>query len=76
MKQKKKLRITQEDFLLANRRASRVEEIKAHGKQIQFRCVLQKSQKVYDRNSFKRAGIKSDDGSFRICMPQSFCNFA
>jgi len=64
MKNKKQLRITQKDFLLANRRASRAEEIEAHGKQIRFRSVLQKSRKVYDRNSMKRAGIKSDDGSF------------
>jgi len=69
MKHNKQLRITQNDFLLANRRASRAEEIQAHGKQIMFRSVTQKSKKVYDRNSFKRAGIKSDDGSFRICIP-------
>jgi len=75
MKHNKKLRITQKDFLMANRRASRAEEIEAHGRQIQFRSVLQKSKKVYDRKSFKRAGIKSDDGSFCICLPQSFCNF-
>lgn len=60
----KSLRITQADFLLANRRASRNEEIQAHGKQITFRTVTQKSKKVYDRNVFKRAVIKSDDGSF------------
>ena len=60
----KKFQITQKDFLLANRRAARLEEIEAHGKQITFRCVKQKSKKVYDRNFMKRAGIKSDDGSF------------
>jgi len=60
------LRITQADFLLANRRASRAEEIQAHGKQIVFRTVKQKSRKVYDRNVIKRAVIKSDDGSFFV----------
>jgi len=64
MRHNRKLRITQKDFLLANRRASRAEEIEAHGKQIQFRSAIQKSKKVYDRNRLKRAAIKSDDGSF------------
>ena len=59
----KKLRITQKDFLLANRRAARLEEIEAHGKQISFRSARHKSKKVYDRNSLKRAVTKSDDGS-------------
>lgn len=62
----KKLRITEKDFLLANRRAARDEEIRAFGKQILFRTVTHKSKKVYDRNSQKRADIKSDDGSFRF----------
>jgi len=76
MSHRKKLRITQNDFLLANRRASRTEEIQAHGKQIMFRSVTQKSKKVYDRNSLKRAGIKSDDGSFFVLLPNDFCKFA
>ena len=59
----KKLRITQKDFLLANRRAARLEEIEAHGKQITFRSVKHRSKKVYDRNSLKRAVTESDDGS-------------
>ena len=50
---KKKYRITVQDFLKANRKASREEEIAAHGKQITFRKALQKSRKVYDR---KRLG--------------------
>ena len=45
-----KYRITVQDFLKANRKASRDEEIAAHGKQITFRKTLQKSRKVYDRN--------------------------
>ena len=67
----KKLRITQKDFLLANRRAARLEEIEAHGKQISFRSARHKSKKVYDRNSFKRAGVKSDDGSFFCTLRES-----
>jgi len=66
----KTMRITQADFLLANRRASRNEEIQAHGRQVIFRSVKQKSRKIYDRNALKRAGIKSDDGSFRFISRQ------
>ena len=50
---KAKHRITVNDFIKANRKASREEEIAAHGKQISFRKTLQKSRKVYDR---KRLG--------------------
>ena len=61
MKQKK-LRITQEDFILANRKAARMEEIERHGRQIQSRRIVHKSKKTYNRNRLKRAVIKSDDG--------------
>lgn len=37
------------DFILANRKASREEEIEAHGKQISFRRVMHKSKKTYSR---------------------------
>lgn len=50
MKQKK-LRITVDDYLLAQRRASREEEIRAHGKQIQGRRMLHKSKKTYSRKN-------------------------
>ncbi len=63
MKQKK-LRITQKDFILANRRASRMEEIERHGHPVRSGRMVHKSKKVYDRNRMKRAVIKSDDGSF------------
>lgn len=63
MKQKK-LRITEEDFILANRKAARMEEIERHGRQVQSRRMVHKSKKTYDRNRLKRAVIKSDDGSF------------
>ena len=57
----RKLRITEKDFLLANRRASRAEEIERHGKQISMRKLTHKSKKVYDRKRLKRAGINSND---------------
>lgn len=63
MKQKK-LKITLEDFILANRRAARTEEIERHGHPVHSRRMIHKSKKTYDRNRLKRAGIKSDDGSF------------
>ncbi len=68
MKQKK-LRITEADYLLANRRASRAEEIQAHGRLIQGRRAVHKSKKVYDRNAIKRADIRKqyDDSSFLFC---------
>ncbi len=56
-KQKKKtpksLRITEEDYMLANRRAARMEEIAAHGRPVSFRRSIQKSRKVYDRKRLK-----------------------
>ena len=56
MKTKKKqnnLRITQADFMLANRRAARLEEIAEHGRPVAFRKALHKSKKVYDRKRLK-----------------------
>ena len=60
-KKMKKLRITEKDFLLANRRAARIEEIQEHGRQVSFRTALHKSKKVYDRKRLKKAGIANDD---------------
>ena len=51
---RKKLRITKRDYLLANRRASRLEEIQAHGKPVANRTMVHRSKKVYDRNRVKR----------------------
>ena len=62
MKQKK-FKITLKDFILANRRAARMEEIERHGHPIQSRRMVHKSKKTYDRNRIKRTVIKSDDGS-------------
>ena len=61
---KNKFRITEKDFLLANRKASREEEIARHGKLITFRTTMQESKKVYDRKRLKKAGIGSDDLPF------------
>ena len=57
---KKKFRITESDFLLANQKASREEELERHGKQIIFRTTTQKSKKVYDRKRLKKADINDD----------------
>lgn len=59
-RKQKKLRITEGDFMLANRRAARLEEIAAHGKPVSFRTSVQKSKKVYDRKRLKKAGINAD----------------
>ena len=65
---KKKFRITESDFLLANRKASREEELERHGKQIIFRTSTQKSKKVYDRKRLKKTDIKNnDDLPFLYC---------
>lgn len=59
MKQKKKkLRITESDYVLANRRAARAEEIAQHGRQVSMRRSVHKSKKVYDRNALKRQAHK------------------
>lgn len=52
MKRKKinsSYRITVQDFIKANRKASREEEIASHGSQVSFRRVLHKSRRQYDR---------------------------
>lgn len=77
MKGKKKLRITMDDFLLANRKAAREEEIHQYGRQVLLRSITQKSQKVYDRKRMKRAGIKvNDDLPFLMLYEQSFGAFS
>jgi hypothetical protein len=67
MKPKKKLRITEADYMLAQRRAARMEEIAEHGRPVSMRTALHKSKKVYDRKRLKRTDITPDDGCpFRI----------
>ena len=72
---RKKLRITEADYLKANRRASRQEEIESHGHPVQGRAMIHKSKKVYDRNRMKRAAIKSDDSSFFIVQTKYLVSF-
>ena len=45
----KRYTITKEDYIKANRKASREEEIRLHGKQIYSRHVVHKSKKQYNR---------------------------
>ena len=56
----KRLRITEQDYLKANRRAARLEEIEAHGKPVRFRSILHKSRKAYDRHRLKP--VNPDEG--------------
>lgn len=69
---KKRFRITEKDFLLANRKASREEEIAKYGKQILFRTTTQKSKKVYDRKRLKKAGINSGDLPLMIIASHAY----
>ena len=54
-KKQKKLRITEADFMLANRRAARLEEIAEHCRPVSFRKAVHKSKKVYDRKRLKKS---------------------
>ena len=56
-KKQKKLRITQADYMLAQRRAARLEEIAEHGKPVTFRSAVHKSKKDYDRKRLKRMAM-------------------
>ncbi len=53
-KKKDRKRIPERDYIKAQRRASRLEEIEAHGKPVSFRPVVVRSKKVYDRKRVKR----------------------
>ena len=55
---KKALRITEADFMLANRRAARLEEIAEHGRPVSFRKALHRSKQVYDRKRLKEQSIE------------------
>lgn len=60
-KKQKKLHITEPDFMLANRRAARLEEIAEHGRPVSFRHSLHKSKRLYDRKRLKDRGLRDDD---------------
>ena len=64
-KKDKKLKISLSDFMLANRKAARQEEIDQHGKPVSFRSSVHKSKKVYNRKADKKAGVDPDQGPFR-----------
>lgn len=50
----KKFRITEQDFIKAQRKAAREAEIAAHGKPVSFRTLTHKSKKLYDRHRLKK----------------------
>ena len=53
-----KLRITLDDFMLANRKAAREEEIREHGRPVSSRTILHKSRKIYDRKRLKKVDVE------------------
>lgn len=57
MKNCKKQIGTLADYVKANRKASREEEILVHGKPVSTRPAVFKSKKVYDRKKHKKAGL-------------------
>ena len=70
-KRKRTLHIGIGDFMLANRKAARQEEILEHGHPVTFRSHRHKSKKVYDRKRDKRAGYHIADD-----LPFFFFSFA
>lgn len=52
------MKITEKDFMLANRKAAREEEIEAYGKQVIFRRLIQTPKTVYNRKKFKKYKIE------------------
>ena len=58
MKRKnKKLRITEADYMLAQRRTARLEEIALHGELVSMKSMKHKSKKLYDRKRLKKADL-------------------
>ena len=60
MKKSKKYRITVQDYIKAQRRASRLEEIELHGKPVSLRPTLHKSKKIYDRKRLKKESLSGE----------------
>lgn len=60
MKKSKKYRITVQDYIKAQRRASRLEEIELHGKPVSRRSALHKSKKIYDRKRLKKEDFSGE----------------
>jgi hypothetical protein len=53
----KTYKITQEDYIKANRKASREEEIRLYGKQIFNRHIVHKSKKKYNRKRDRKVPL-------------------
>ena len=49
-----KHKITELDYIKANRKASREEELSLYGKQITNRTTIHKSKKTYNRQQYKK----------------------
>lgn len=47
-------KIKEIDYIKANRKAAREDEIAQYGKQIRYRTNVHKSKKVYDRQRYKK----------------------
>ena len=65
-RKQKKLWITEADYMLAQRRASRILEIQNLGRPVSY-SALHKSKKVYDRKRLKKAGINFTDDLLFLC---------
>ena len=50
-------RFSEIDYIKANRKASREEEIRLYGRQINARTTIQKSKKTYNRQRDKKVRI-------------------
>ena len=59
-KMHRRLRITEDDYILANRRAARAEEIELHGRPVSFRKMLHKSKKTYNRKRLKEFKLEGE----------------
>lgn len=66
----KKMRITKDDYIKANRKASREEEIRNHTRPVSFKRVHE-SKKVYNRRKMK-ADDKRHLPLFFIDLSRSF----
>ena len=55
-----KLRITQADYILAHRRAARLEEIALYGKLVSMRSMKHRSKKIYDRKLLIKIDMNYD----------------
>lgn len=63
----KKHKITEQDYLKAHRKASREEEIAQHGRPVQQRLSVHRSEKIYNRKRMK-AGVSL----LPFSMPRAF----